>query len=133
MTMAVKMTVQQAIGRIKEHNEIHSRKERGFAIFITEALNMAVEALEKQNPMKPIIKAEKEIPITHELGRLLQFHCPKCGRFLVAIYESDVKRGGGISQKLKGCSTCLQAIDFNGYYHVDKSDEDVVWEEGESL
>ena len=47
------MTPQEAIGRIKNHNEVHSRKERHFAVHITEALNMAVEALEKQIPKKP--------------------------------------------------------------------------------
>lgn len=78
--------------------------------------DMAIEALEKQLPKKPIIKTEKEVPHTHNLGRLLRFHCPNCGKFIVAIYESDTERGGGISNSLKGCSTCLQAIDFSEYY-----------------
>lgn len=46
------MTYQEAIERIKIHNEFHCRQER-FAIYITEALNMAIEALEKQIPKKP--------------------------------------------------------------------------------
>ena len=83
---------------------------------LCEALNIAVEVLEKQLPKKPIIKSKKEVPCTHNLGRLLRFHCPNCGRFIVAIYESDIERGGGISNSLKGCSTCLQAIDFSEYY-----------------
>lgn len=41
------MTPQEAIIHIKKHNEAHSKKER-FAVHITEALQMAVEALEKQ-------------------------------------------------------------------------------------
>ena len=41
------MTPQEAIQRIKTHNEIHSRKEH-FAVKITKALQMAVEALENQ-------------------------------------------------------------------------------------
>ena len=32
------------------------------------------------------------------------------------MYENDVERGGGISNRLKGCSTCLQSIDFSEYY-----------------
>ena len=47
------MTTREAIRRIKEHNERHS-KEEIFAVHITEALNMAIEALEKQIPKKPV-------------------------------------------------------------------------------
>jgi len=47
------MTPQEAIQRIKKHNEIHSRKEP-FAVRITEALIIAVETLEKEVPQKPI-------------------------------------------------------------------------------
>lgn len=92
----------------------------------------AIEALEKQLPKKPIIKSEKEVPHTHNLGRLLRFHCPNCGRFIVGIYEMDVERGGGISNRLKGCSTCLQAIDFSEYYsnaHKDKLSEEIQWDD----
>ena len=32
------------------------------------ALETAIEALEKQLPKKPIIKSEKEVPRTHNLG-----------------------------------------------------------------
>ena len=46
------MTYQEAIERIKIHNKLHSRQER-FAIYITEALDMVIEALEKQIPKKP--------------------------------------------------------------------------------
>lgn len=92
----------------------------------------AIEALEKQLPKKPIIKSEKEVPRTHNSGRLLRFHCPNCGRFIVGMYEKDVERGGGISNRLKGCSTCLQAIDFSEYYTKrdignSKLNEDIEW------
>ena len=43
------MKAQEAILRIKDHNEVHQRKER-FAVKITEALNLAITALEKQVP-----------------------------------------------------------------------------------
>lgn len=94
---------------------------------VWQAGDMAIKALEKQIPMKPKIVSEKEIPKTHNLGRLLCFHCPRCGRFIVGIYETDPDRGGGIHRQLKGCSTCLQAIDFSGYYHKGQLDEDIEW------
>lgn len=99
---------------------------------IEEYYNLAIEALEKQLPKKPIIKSEKEVPYTHNLGRLLRFHCPRCGKFIVAMYEKDFERGGGISNRSKGCSTCLQAIDFSEYYTKrdvgnDNLNEDIEW------
>ena len=92
------------------------------------------EAKEKQVAKKPIVKATtKEIPKTHNLGRLLVLHCPVCGKKIIAMYESDLERGGGLVRDAKGCSRCLQAIDFEGYYcklKVDNLDEDIDWEEG---
>lgn len=108
---------------------IEARKKKHIALY-----NITIEALEKQLPKKAIIKAEKEVPQTHNLGRLLRFHCPNCGKFIVAIYESDTERGGGISNSLKGCSTCLQAIDFSDYYSKrnvdsDKLNEELQWDD----
>lgn len=72
--------------------------------------------IEKQIPKKPVIKFGKK-PVTHNYGRLMQFFCPRCGRHIIAMYETDVLRGGGISNDVKGCCSCLQRIDFSGYYH----------------
>ena len=85
---------------------------------------LAINALEKQIPKKPIIKYGDDT-ITHNLGRLMCFHCPNCGKYIVALYETAVENGGGMHKDLKGCSTCLQAIDFTGYYHIDKLDEEI--------
>lgn len=85
---------------------------------------LAINSLEKEIPKKPIIKYGDDT-ITHNLGRLMCFHCPNCGKYIVALYETDVENGGGIHKDLKGCSTCLQAIDFTGYYHIDKLDEEI--------
>lgn len=85
---------------------------------------LAINALEKQIPKKPIIKYGDDT-ITHNLGRLMCFHCPNCGRYIVALYETDVENGAGIHNDLKGCSTCLQAIDFTGYYQIHKLDEEI--------
>lgn len=101
-----------------------------------EDLEMAIEALKKQIPKKPIIKpTTKKKPITHNLGRLLEVCCPVCGKSIFAIYESDLERGCGLVEDVKGCSRCLQAINLTEYYakrNQDKMDEDIVWEEGET-
>ena len=80
------MTPQEAIKRIKDHNEIHSRKEKHFAVHITEALNTAVEALEKQIPKKP----KNREGTTY-------FYCPCCDSN--NIYEY--------------CGECGQALDWS--------------------
>ncbi len=88
-------------------------------------IGTAIEALEKQIPKKPVIKYHKEDVIPVKYGRLMEFHCPNCNKFIVAMYETDHKRGGGIHRDLKGCSTCLQAIDFGEYYHMNKLDDEI--------
>lgn len=91
------MTYQEAIERIKIHNEHHSQQER-FAIYITEALNMAIEALEKQIPKKPI-NFEKHY-----------YECPCCKQDLgvsdddIFVYENPIK---------KYCSNCGQALGWS--------------------
>ena len=47
------MTIKEAIQRIQIHSEILIKKQP-FAVYTTEALNMAVKSLEKQIPKKPI-------------------------------------------------------------------------------
>ena len=47
------MTYYEAAQRIHEHNMIHSRKEPN-AVYITEALRMAIFALNRQEPRKPV-------------------------------------------------------------------------------
>lgn len=91
-------------------------------------LDYARSAIKKQIPMKPKLLYGKKTN-THRLGKLIGFHCPVCKRFIVAIYESDVERGGGISKSLKGCSRCLQAIDFTGYYANNAENEEVSFDD----
>lgn len=67
------------------------------------------------NKKKPVIKYG-ELHKTHNLGRLMSFHCPNCGKFLGALYETDVLKGCGFGKDYNGCINCLQAIDFTGYY-----------------
>ena len=77
-----------------------------------------VSALEKQIPKKPILEYHKE-PYPKNYGMMIKFLCPNCGRFIVAMYEIDVE-DGRMRKDLKGCPTCLQAIDFTEYYNTDK-------------
>ena len=96
------MTPQEAIKRIKTHNEIHSRKEH-FAVHITEALQMAVEALEKQTPQKPI-DVERTGDLFHKAK------CPRCG--------SSFPDVGGVHEFYDECEQpfycgeCGQALDW---------------------
>lgn len=86
------MTPNEAIRRIKEHNEIHSKKERGFAILIQKALDMSVEALEKQIPKKPDIHPCEENGVYATLTC-----CPTCGDIVEVEYN---KCCGNCGQKL---------------------------------
>lgn len=91
------MKAQEAILRIKDHNEVHSRKER-FAIKITEALNLAISALEKQVPRPldyegdgyadgcPVYDIAKCQVCEHEFEEGINDwgsdYCPDCGQRL---------------------------------------------------
>ena len=72
------MEAKEAIKRIEEHNRIHAAKEHPFAIKITEALDMAVKALEKQIPKTPFIWEDKYYysPTPNDDWG---YECPCCG------------------------------------------------------
>ena len=82
------MKHREAISRIKEHMHIHFKNEESRAIYITEALDLAMEALEKQIPKKLVIGEEL-------------YHCPGCG-------EKDA-----ILQGDNYCFNCGQALDWS--------------------
>ena len=100
------MTPQEAIRRIKNHNEVHSRKEKHFAVHITEALNMAVEALEKQIPKKPVIKTHKYIGSDDDFVN--KYHCPVCKALMI----NEDTNGFYAGRKQKYCD-CGQALDWS--------------------
>lgn len=92
------MKIEEAIELIKTHNEIHQRKEP-FAVHITEALEMAVSALEKQIPKKPIVFKRTahnfetgECPYTHYKCEHItpynyeyqydDYKCPSCNKII---------------------------------------------------
>lgn len=70
------MEIKEAIWRIKEHNKIHFANPR--AIKITVALNMSIEALEKQILKKPLIWENKyyDSPVPNDDWG---YECPCCG------------------------------------------------------
>ena len=74
-----------------------------------------------------IIKTyDKETPKTHNYGKLLNFYCDKCKKWILSVYETDHLRGGGVHTDVRYCSRCGNKIDFGEYYHKDKSlDEDL--------
>lgn len=86
------MTPQEAINRIKNHIEVHRRKEPHFAIRILEALHMAIEALEKQIPKKLIIIGTEKC-------------CPVC--------EEEICSEGDDGNYGDYCSGCGQALDWS--------------------
>ena len=88
------MTNKEAIKCIEKHNERHSKSEP-FAVYITEALAMGVEALEKQIPKKP--KPDKECL----LGRV----CPRCGCYLGNVQF--------VPNNYLYCQRCGQALDWS--------------------
>lgn len=89
------MTAQEAIRRIRDHNEVHSVRERNFAVYITEALNMAVEALEKQIPKKPRASFQSGF-----------FWCPSCGRAIKRRIEDS-------KINISYCPFCGRALDWS--------------------
>ncbi len=95
------MKAQEAIKRIEEHNRIHQKKER-FAIKITEALELAVQALKKQVPKKLYYEGDGY----DENGQLIYdiAKCPVCEReFEYEINDWDCKY----------CADCGQRLDWS--------------------
>ncbi len=84
------MTPKEALKRIEQHIEVHSKKEP-FAHYINEALMIAVNALEKQIPKEP------KIVKVHDISNYKYGDC-ECGEH--------------ICDDEKYCSNCGQAIDW---------------------
>ena len=69
------------------------------------------------------LKIPKEIPKTHNYGKLITFYCAKCGKQLIALYETDSQRGGGICTEWRYCQYCGNRLDFGEYYCKEDKDE----------
>ena len=99
------MTPIEAIRKIKEHNEIHQHKEP-YAFYITEALNMAVDALEKQIPKKPIIRLTGQM-----CGNWIR-SCPTCNAKLVERVTTVDISVPHIYNNSNFCIKCGQRLDW---------------------
>ena len=93
------MDARDAIARIQDHNRVHQQKEHG-AFYITKALDMAVEALEKQIPKKP-----RQITI----AAIKRYECPICSHYFISYHESV-----GFYQGFRDeyCCRCGQRLDW---------------------
>ena len=93
------MEIREAIERIKDHKQIHFSQESR-AIKITEALNMAINALDKQIPKKPIIWEERYYysPVPNDDWG---YECPCCGNREIDYPEHHC--------------TCGQALDWEDF------------------
>ena len=94
------MTNQEAIERIKDHIDIHKINEKN-AVYISEALDMAISALEKQIPKKP-----KKV----DHWRL----CPNCFDKHGFSYDYLVGMKQRGNEDISYCLGCGQAIDGEG-------------------
>jgi hypothetical protein len=101
------MTAKEAIRRIEDHNRIHAVKEYPFAIKITEALDMAVKALEKQIPKKPKILTW---PLLTEAG--WKHGCPNCGCAVGENKNLGFAYGEYLEPNEDFCCSCGQALDW---------------------
>lgn len=101
------MTPEEAIERIKEHIAVHQYNEP-HAIRIGEALQMGIDALEKQIPKKP-----NKSPVI-DTENAWHLYCPSCKNW-IGIRDGRIKfvymhniLNGNI------CAYCGQAIDLEG-------------------
>lgn len=94
----MEITPQEAIRRIEQHNDRHSERERLFEIHITEALNMAIAALEKQIPKEPEWKALDGF----DAAVASRLACPNCGEGVTNYWAPGTKPAH--------CQFCGQAL-----------------------
>ena len=110
------MTENEAIKRIKECRNIPNFQPY---IYMNGALNMAIKALEKQIPKKPILKHDVSVMHInrgnqpHEWKRLENdnWHCPKCDSFVgERVYVHSKVHD---QRKKKYCDNCGQKLDWS--------------------
>ena len=89
------MTNQEAIERIERHIIIHGAKEPR-AVHITEALNMAIEALKAQEP--------KKSRCIRRLTKVMKGICPVCEMEIESVIHGRIT---------KFCKFCGQAVKWD--------------------
>ena len=90
------MTKEEAIKRIQEHMIIHEKNEPR-AIYITKALQMAIEALEQQPKKGHWERRLVDYKKCSECGHIVNFYrkynyCPNCGAKMVEPQESEEEK-----------------------------------------
>lgn len=96
------MTESEAIKWQKQIGEVF----KGFPLDIEEKMNdscdIAMQALEKQIPKKPI---EKVMPYSEEVGFNSEWHCPCCDSYIGYFTE-----GMSEPEQMEYCNNCGQHI-----------------------
>ena len=92
------MKIEEAIQRLETHKEYIS--PHGW--FTKEAIDMAIKALEKQMPKKPVKSKKPRYGMGYDY---YDWECPTCGGFLA--FEPDLDR----LKKVHHCK-CGQAINY---------------------
>lgn len=90
------MTKEEAIKRIKDHIRVHKIGDYPH-IYLREALDMAIEALEKQIPKKA-----KTTPYLYKNNVYKHYCCPACNYLL----------GWEYTREKTYCRNCGQALDW---------------------
>ena len=107
------MNAQEAIARLKEHRDIHFHNELN-AIYITEALDMAIEAFEKQKISKKVIENIQVHPFYDanynivDSIEIITFKCPQC-KTIIASGEIDASCCTDINY----CEKCGCKLDWS--------------------
>lgn len=99
---------------MKQEEAIKSMRNLNMVLSITdserESVNMAVAALEKQIPQKPVIKDDVYENYTSE--PIQAYVCPSCGEVLIAIKTKEFLKLNLIFLEPKFCQECGQAIEW---------------------
>lgn len=99
---------------MKQEEAIKSMRNLNMVLSITdserESVNMAVAALEKQIPQKPVIKDDVYENYTSE--PIQAYVCPSCGEVLIAIKTKELLKLNLFFVKPKFCQECGQAIEW---------------------
>lgn len=94
------MTESEAINRLRDHFRIHDDVRP--TPYLDDAVSIAIKALEKQIPKKPI---EKVMPYSEEVGFNSEWHCPCCESYIGYFTE-----GMSEPEQMEYCNNCGQHI-----------------------
>ena len=94
------MTESEAINRLRDHFRIHDDGRP--TPYLDDAISIAIKALEKQIPKKPI---EKLMPYSEEVWFNSEWHCPCCESYIGYFTE-----GMSEQEQMEYCNNCGQHI-----------------------